>query len=58
MVDFDDLLILTNMILDYEEVLDYYQNIYKYILVDEFQDTNAISMKSLKNLPVKTIIYL
>lgn len=42
-VDFDDLLILPVELLKKDkEVLERYQNHYKYILVDEYQDTNSI----------------
>lgn len=53
MVDFDDLLILTNMVLEYKEVSEYYQDWYKYILVDEFQDTNVIQYEIVKKLASK-----
>src|ERR1035441_1604868 len=40
-MDFDDLLYKTYVLLrDYPEVLHKYQHKFKYILVDEFQDTN------------------
>jgi DNA helicase-2/ATP-dependent DNA helicase PcrA len=40
-MDFDDLLLHTNILFrDFPEVLEKYQNLYKYILVDEYQDTN------------------
>lgn len=40
-VDFDDLLILPiKLFKDNPEVLKYYQEKYKYILIDEYQDTN------------------
>ncbi len=40
-MDFDDLLLKTNELLTkYPETLAKYQNIFKYILVDEYQDTN------------------
>ena len=40
-VDFDDIINLTVRILtDYPDALEYYQNRYKYIMVDEYQDTN------------------
>ncbi len=40
-VDFDDLLILPiKLFLNNEDVLEYYQDKYKYILIDEYQDTN------------------
>lgn len=42
-VDFDDLLVLTVQLLQAEpEVLDYYQERFRYIMVDEYQDTNRI----------------
>jgi len=40
-MDFDDLLLRTNELLNrFPEVLSKYQNRFKYILVDEYQDTN------------------
>ena len=40
-MDFDDLLLQTNILLrDCPEVLQTYQNLFQYILVDEYQDTN------------------
>lgn len=53
MLDFDDLLIFTNKVLDIKEVLDYYQALYKYILVDEFQDTNIEQYEIVKKLASK-----
>ena len=39
--DFDDLIMQTVLLLkNNKEALDYYQNRFKYILVDEYQDTN------------------
>ncbi len=40
-MDFDDLLFKTNVLLrDFPDVLNKYQHRFKYILVDEYQDTN------------------
>ena len=40
-VDFDDIITLTVKILsEFPDALEYYQNRYKYIMVDEYQDTN------------------
>jgi len=40
-MDFDDLLFKTNILLrDFPDVLNEYQHRFKYILVDEYQDTN------------------
>ncbi|MDO8429495.1 MAG: UvrD-helicase domain-containing protein [Candidatus Daviesbacteria bacterium] len=42
-VDFDDLLLLTVKLLqNHPEVLTSYQILFRYILVDEYQDTNAV----------------
>ncbi|MBP5649410.1 MAG: UvrD-helicase domain-containing protein [Clostridia bacterium] len=42
-MDFDDLLLnALNLLLTCREALNYYQQKFKYILVDEFQDTNRI----------------
>lgn len=50
-VDFDDLLILPVRILgEHSEILEKYQNIYKYILVDEYQDTNSLQYRLVKLL--------
>ena len=54
-VDFDDIIYLTvRLFLDFDDVLAYYQERYKYVLVDEYQDTNnsqymLISLISKKN---------
>ncbi|HEX9899493.1 MAG TPA: DUF3553 domain-containing protein [Candidatus Methylomirabilis sp.] len=40
-VDFDDLLMLTVLLFrEKPHVLQYYQNLWRYVLVDEYQDTN------------------
>lgn len=42
-LDFDDILLLTVKIFSTnEETLNYYQNKFKYIFVDEYQDTNRV----------------
>ena len=53
-VDFDDLLVLTETIFsEFPDVLEHFQNKYKYILVDEFQDTNVIQYNIIKMLANK-----
>ena len=45
-LDFDDLIVKTVELLEKNpEVLEYYQNKFKYILVDEYQDTNSCQYK-------------
>ena len=40
-MDFDDLLYYTNILLhDHPEILRHYQEFFRYVLVDEYQDTN------------------
>ncbi len=41
-LDFDDIIMLTiKLFLDYPDVMEYYQRKFRYILVDEYQDTNT-----------------
>jgi len=50
-MDFDDLLYKTNELLrDFPDVLHYYQQKFKYILVDEYQDTNYSQYLIVKSL--------
>lgn len=50
-MDFDDLLYQTNVLLrDFPDVLQYYQHKFKYILVDEYQDTNYAQYLIVKKL--------
>ena len=50
-MDFDDLLNFTLKILrEFPSVLSFYQEQYKYILVDEFQDTNIIQYELIRLL--------
>lgn len=40
-VDFDDLLVLPiKLFREHKDILEYYQDKYKYVLIDEYQDTN------------------
>ena len=53
-MDFDDLLLKTNELLSkFPETLAKYQNIFKYILVDEYQDTNHSQYLIIKALSDK-----
>lgn len=53
-LDFDDLLLKTlELFENNRSVLEYYQERYKYIHVDEFQDTNLVQYKILKLLGAK-----
>ena len=50
-MDFDDLLYQTNVLLrDFPDVLHYYQQKFKYVLVDEYQDTNYSQYLIVKKL--------
>ena len=50
-MDFDDLLFNTHILLrDFPETLNKYQNKFKYILVDEYQDTNQVQYMIIKRL--------
>lgn len=53
-VDFDDLLALpVKLFRSNKEILDKYQEHYKYILIDEYQDTNEVQYKMSKLLSDK-----
>ena len=48
-IDFDDMLIRTyNLLISDERALEMVRNVYKYILVDEFQDINKVQFEVLK----------
>jgi len=50
-MDFDDLLYFTNVLLtNFPDVLSYYQQKFKYIMVDEYQDTNYAQYLIVKKL--------
>jgi DNA helicase-2/ATP-dependent DNA helicase PcrA len=50
-MDFDDLLYKTNVLMrDHADVLHFYQHKFKYILVDEYQDTNYSQYVIVKKL--------
>lgn len=53
-MDFDDLLFNTYLLLKLNpDVLEYYQNKFKYILVDEYQDTNGVQYNLVQLLAKK-----
>jgi DNA helicase-2/ATP-dependent DNA helicase PcrA len=53
-VDFGDLLYLTVRLLnDNPKVLEYYQERYRYIMIDEYQDTNSVQYKFAQLLSAK-----
>jgi DNA helicase II / ATP-dependent DNA helicase PcrA len=50
-MDFDDLLLITNLLFrDHPETLKKYQEMFRYILVDEYQDTNFAQYLIVKRL--------
>lgn len=54
-VDFDDIIGLTvRLFMENSDVLNHYQNLYKYILVDEYQDTNNAQYKLVSLLSAKS----
>lgn len=53
-MDFDDLIFNTvKLFKKHKDVLEYYQNIFKYIMVDEYQDTNMAQYKLISMLADK-----
>jgi Superfamily I DNA and RNA helicases len=53
-MDFDDLLLKTNALLrNHANILEKYQKIFEYILVDEYQDTNHSQYMIIKKLAAK-----
>ena len=53
-MDFDDLLLQTNILLrDCPDVLEQYQEQFKYVLVDEYQDTNMAQYIIVRRLALK-----
>jgi len=53
-LDFDDLLLKTYSLLkNHKEILEKYQEIWKYIHIDEYQDTNKVQYKTVKLLAEK-----
>ena len=50
-VDFDDLLLLTYKIFsEFPEILAKYQERYRYLLIDEYQDTNDVQFEIVRML--------
>lgn len=53
-MDFDDILLYTNILFrDFPEVLEQYQELFQFILVDEYQDTNIAQHRVVKELADK-----
>ena len=53
-LDFDDLLLKTyNILKNHKDVLEKYQNLWKYIHIDEYQDTNKVQYMTAKLLAEK-----
>ncbi len=53
-LDFDDLLVKTvELFRDCPEALDYYQERFRYIMVDEYQDTNTVQFQFVSRLAAR-----
>ncbi len=53
-MDFDDILLNTVRLFEENDaVLTHYQNLYKYILVDEYQDTNRVQFRLIEMLSAR-----
>ncbi len=50
-LDFDDMLLLVNKLFnDFPDTLEFYRDRYRYLLIDEYQDTNAAQFTIVKQL--------
>jgi len=52
-LDFDDILVKTLAILRIPKILEEYQERYKYLMIDEYQDTNSPQYEIVKLLANK-----
>jgi len=53
-VDFDDLILLGERVLrEHSDVREYWQDRFRYVTVDEFQDTNSLQMRLLQQMVAK-----
>lgn len=53
-LDFDDLILLTvRLLAEHPDVLERYQETFRYIMVDEYQDTNPLQYRLIKLLAAK-----
>jgi len=52
-LDFDDILVKTLALLKIPKILEEYQERYKYLMIDEYQDTNAPQYEIVKLLASK-----
>lgn len=53
-LDFDDIIFLTvELFKQHSDVLEFYQNKFKYILIDEYQDTNHVQFELIRLLAAK-----
>ncbi|MDY4813388.1 MAG: UvrD-helicase domain-containing protein, partial [Ruminococcus sp.] len=54
-MDFDDLLLNTVLLFQKSpDILEYYQNLFRYIMVDEYQDTNKVQYEFVRMLAEKS----
>jgi len=53
-LDFDDLLLKTARLLQNKDVLEHYHHVWKYIHIDEYQDTNTVQYQIAQLLALKT----
>ncbi|MDR3150859.1 MAG: ATP-dependent helicase [Candidatus Peribacteria bacterium] len=52
-MDFDDILVKVYKVLNIPQILEVYQERYRYIMVDEYQDTNLVQYKIVNLLASK-----
>ncbi|MFC1798011.1 UvrD-helicase domain-containing protein [Patescibacteria group bacterium] len=52
-LDFDDILVKTLALLKIPKILEEYQERYKYLMIDEYQDTNAPQYEIVRLLALK-----
>lgn len=53
-LDFDDLILLTvRLLAEHPDILEHYQETFRYVMVDEYQDTNPLQYRLVKLLAAK-----